>query len=89
VGRRIVFHTKPPKDIKFGDRVGDKEVVYAFSGIWPFLVRDDKDGWLRMHDRRHEGWVDKADFVLAREAIDRAPHARGGVAPEKAARQRS
>ena len=66
----LVLHTKPPKDIKFGDRVGDKQVDYAFSGIWPFTVRAEKDGWLRLHDRRHEGWVDKADFVLAREAID-------------------
>lgn len=64
-----VLHTKPPKDIRFGDRVGDKEVAYPFSGIWPFQVRGEKDGWLRIHDRRHEGWVDKADFVLAREAI--------------------
>jgi tetratricopeptide (TPR) repeat protein len=65
-----VLHTKPPKDIKFVDRVGNKEVVYPFSGIWPFQVRAEKDGWLRLHDRHHEGWVQKADFVLAREAID-------------------
>ena len=64
-----VLHTKPSKDIKFGDRVGDKQVDYVFSGIWPFTVREEKDGWLRIHDRRHEGWVDKADFVLAREAL--------------------
>lgn len=65
-----VLHTKPAKDIKFGDRVGDQEVTYTFSGIWPFTVRDDKEGWLRLHDRRREGWVDKADFVLARDALD-------------------
>jgi tetratricopeptide (TPR) repeat protein len=64
-----VLHTRPAKDIRFVDRVDDKEVAYPFSGIWPFLVRDDREGWLRLHDRRHEGWVDKADFVLAREAL--------------------
>src|SRR6185369_12586607 len=64
-----VLHTKPPKDIRFVDRVGEKEQKYSFSGIWPFQVRDERDGWLRIHDRRNEGWVNKADFVLAREAI--------------------
>lgn len=64
-----VLHTRPAKDIKFGDRVGDKQVYYPFSGRWPFKVREEKDGWLRIHDSRHEGWVDKADFVLARESF--------------------
>src|SRR5947207_11359584 len=40
-----VLQTKPHKDIRFVDRMGDKVVEYAFSGIWPFLVRDEKDGW--------------------------------------------
>src|ERR1043166_6473419 len=65
----MVLHIKPAKNIRFADRVGDKEVEYPFSGIWPFLVRDEKEGRLRIHDRRHEGWVDKADFVLAREGL--------------------
>jgi tetratricopeptide (TPR) repeat protein len=65
-----VLHTKPAKDIKFGDRLGDKQIYYTFSGVWPFKVREDKDGWLRIHDGKHEGWVDKADFVLAKEAYD-------------------
>ena len=65
----LVLHTKPPAQIKFGDNVGGKQVDYAFTGIWPFVVRDEKDGWLRIHDRRNEGWVDKNDFVLAKDAI--------------------
>lgn len=65
----LVLHTKPPADIRFVDGVGDREVAYAFSGTWPFTVRDEKDGRLRIHDRRREGWVQKSDFVLAREAI--------------------
>ncbi|MBI3860936.1 MAG: tetratricopeptide repeat protein [Planctomycetia bacterium] len=64
-----VLHTRAPKDIRFLDRVGDKEVEMPFSGIWPFQVRAEKAGWLRIHDRRHEGWVKKTDFVLARDAI--------------------
>ncbi len=65
----LVLHTRPPTEIRFVDRQGDKEVDYPFSGIWPFTVRDEKEGWLRIHDRRREGWVKKADFVLAQEAI--------------------
>lgn len=65
-----VLHIRPPKDIRFVDRVGDTETEYPFSGIWPFQVRAEKDGWLRIHDRHHEGWVIKTDFVLAREAIE-------------------
>lgn len=64
-----VLPTKPAKDIKFGDRVGDRQVYFPFSGRWPFKVREEKDGWLRIHDGRREGWVDKADFVLARESF--------------------
>lgn len=64
-----VLPTKPAKEIKFGDRNDDKQVYYSFSGRWPFKVREDKEGWLRLHDGRREGWVDKTDFVLAREAF--------------------
>src|SRR5438270_4902771 len=53
-----VLHTKPSKEIRFVDRLGEGEMVlYSFSGIWPFTVREEKDGWLRVHDRYHEGWV--------------------------------
>jgi tetratricopeptide (TPR) repeat protein len=65
----MVLATKPPKDIKFGETVNGKQVAYAFSGRWPLKVRDDKDGRLRLHDGRHEGWVDKKDFVLASESF--------------------
>lgn len=64
-----VLSTKRAKDIKFGDRVGDKQVYFPFSGRWPFKVREEKDGWLRIHDGRREGWVNKSDFVLARESF--------------------
>jgi tetratricopeptide (TPR) repeat protein len=65
-----VLHTRPQKDIKFGDRIDGKQVYFPFSGRWPFKVRDEKDGWLRIHDGRNEGWVDKADFVLAKNAFE-------------------
>jgi tetratricopeptide (TPR) repeat protein len=64
-----VLQTKPAREIRFVDRLGEEQTVYSFSGIWPFTVREEKDGWLRIHDRYHEGWVSKADFVLAKEGI--------------------
>lgn len=64
-----VLHTKPASQIKFGDRVGDKQEFFPFSGRWPFVVREEKEGWLRLFDGRREGWVDKADFVLASESF--------------------
>lgn len=63
-----VQYTKPAKDIQFGDVIDGKQVDFKFSGRLPILVRDDRDGRLRIHDHFREGWVDKADFVLANEA---------------------
>jgi tetratricopeptide (TPR) repeat protein len=64
-----VLHVKPHQEIKFADRLGGSPVYYPFSGRWPFTVREEKDGRLRIHDGSHEGWVARSDFVLAREAI--------------------
>ena len=63
-----VMHTKPAKEIKFGDRLDDKQVYFPFTGILPIKVRDDRDGRLRIHDGHHEGWADKDDFILANDA---------------------
>ena len=63
-----VLYTKPIKDIKFIKGVDGKEIDSAFSGLLPIKVREDRDGKLRIHDGHREGWVDKADFVLAHEA---------------------
>jgi tetratricopeptide (TPR) repeat protein len=67
VGESVLF-TKPAKEIQFGDWVADKQVSFPFAGRVPIKVRGDRDGWLRIHDGRREGWVDKADFVLVRDA---------------------
>jgi tetratricopeptide (TPR) repeat protein len=63
-----VMNAKPPKDIEFGDRVNGKQVYFRFSGRFPLTVRDDRDGWVRIHDGNREGWAHKADFVLVRDA---------------------
>jgi tetratricopeptide (TPR) repeat protein len=66
-GKSVVY-TKPHKEIEFGDVVGGKQVYFPFSGDLPITVSDDREGWIRIHDGHREGWVDKADFVLADEA---------------------
>src|SRR5262245_33602713 len=66
----LVVYVKPAKDVRFGDVVGGKQVYFAFSGRWPLQVRDDREGWLRIHDGEREGWADKADFILSKGATD-------------------
>ena len=67
VGERVQ-NTKPSEEIHLGDRVGDKQVSFPFSGIMPITVREDREGRLRIHDGHREGWVDKANFVLVHDA---------------------
>jgi tetratricopeptide (TPR) repeat protein len=64
----LVMPTKPPKDVKFGDMIDGQQVYFTYSGVIPIKVRDERAGRLRIHDGRREGWADKADFVLVRDA---------------------
>jgi len=48
--------------------VNGKLVYFPFSGTIPLIVRNEREGWLRIHDGHREGWVHKSDFVLARDA---------------------
>lgn len=67
VGESVLYR-KPADEIKFGDVLQGRQVYFPFSGGWPIKVRDDREGWLRIHDGNREGWVDKADFMLVRDA---------------------
>jgi tetratricopeptide (TPR) repeat protein len=67
VGERVL-PTKPAKEIKFGDRVDDKQVDFPYSGWLSVKVRDQREGKLRLHDGHREGWVDKGDFILLVDA---------------------
>lgn len=64
----FVLPTKRANEIPFGDKIDGKQVRFAFSGQWPIKVRDERNGQLRIHDGRHEGWVAKTDFVLSKSA---------------------
>jgi tetratricopeptide (TPR) repeat protein len=63
-----VLPTKPSKEIRFRAVVQRQQIFFPFSGRWPIKVRDDREGWLRIYDGHREGWADKADFVLVRDA---------------------
>ncbi len=63
-----VMPTKRAKEITFGDYVDGKQVYFQFANLVRFIVRDDREGWIRIHDGWHEGWADKSQFVLVRDA---------------------
>jgi tetratricopeptide (TPR) repeat protein len=65
----FIAPTAPLKELRFWAVVGDEEVRLTFAGDWPFRVRADSDGKLRIHDGRREGWVHKKDFVRLRDSI--------------------
>ena len=48
--------------------IDGKQVYFEFFGQYPQKVRDERDGWLRLFDGHREGWADKADFLLSRDA---------------------
>ena len=64
-----VLPTKRPENIQFGDWIDDKQEYFKLSNILPMSVRKDNgDGWVRIHDRHREGWVQKEDLVTKEDA---------------------
>src|SRR5262249_18461879 len=59
----------PAKDIKFEERVDGHEFSYRFFGRGTMRVLDERQGQIRIFDGHREGWVNKADFVLATDAL--------------------
>lgn len=64
----LVLYVKPAKDISFSGVVDGKRVDLPFSGMTPIRVREEREEKLLIQDGHREGWVEKKDFVLAREA---------------------
>ena len=65
-----VLPTRANKEITLICQDGDKQVAFPLSDTSPFRIREDKNGQVRIFDGRHEGWSDKSNFVLPRDAID-------------------
>jgi tetratricopeptide (TPR) repeat protein len=64
----FVLPKKRPQEIRFGETVNGQHQSYPFSSRFSFVVFYDQHSWLRLNDGDHEGWVSKADFVLANDA---------------------
>jgi tetratricopeptide (TPR) repeat protein len=64
-----VLAKKPEAEIALYDRSdGGKRTGVAFHAVYPIRVREQRDGRLRVFDGQREGWVDRGDFVLSRDA---------------------
>lgn len=66
-GQSVVC-VKGDAEVAFGLRFDGKYVTYPYRGGLFVKVREDRDGRLRLHDGHNEGWADKADFILMRDA---------------------
>ena len=66
---RKVLPKKAIDKIAFVDRYAEgKKAYFPLSAAFPYEVRDDAGGWLRIFDGHREGWAEKADFVLPEDA---------------------
>ena len=65
---KTVFCVKDNAEVEFGLRFDGRHVTFPFRGGMFLKVREDRGGRLRLHDGTNEGWADKADFVLMRDA---------------------
>jgi tetratricopeptide (TPR) repeat protein len=67
----VVMFTKPNDQISFGDWVDGKQVSYRICPRCSVVnvIRDNGDGWVRIHDSQHEGWVNKGDLIPLSESI--------------------
>jgi tetratricopeptide (TPR) repeat protein len=65
----VVIAKKPMKDIRFGDWVDGKQVFFKSINLMICKVREDRDGFLRVHDDMREGWVNKEDFCLRPDGV--------------------
>ncbi len=65
---KTVMCVKDNAEVEFGLRFDGQHVTFPFRGGMFVKVREDRGGRLRLHDGHNEGWGDKADFVLTRDA---------------------
>jgi tetratricopeptide (TPR) repeat protein len=67
LGESIIYK-KHPNQIAIVDRMNGKTIELVLSGQLPIKVIEDRGERLRILDTDQEGWVDRADFVLASQA---------------------
>lgn len=67
VGKQVL-PKRPEKDIRMGQWVDGKQVTWVPQNLLNCVVREDRDGFVRVADLRREGWVSKDDMVTADDA---------------------
>ena len=67
----FVWPKKRAKDIKFGDRVNDKNVTYRLSVEFPIYIKvlEQEGDRIRIDDGKHKGWTPQSEWVRDREAF--------------------
>jgi tetratricopeptide (TPR) repeat protein len=68
VGKSIT-PIKPKKDITLEKSENGKLATFPLS-TYSIKVLEERNSKVRVHDGRREGWVDKSDFVLSRDAFE-------------------
>ncbi len=67
VGKQVL-PKRLEKDIRMGEWVDGKQVTWVPQNLLNCVVREDRDGFVRVADLRREGWVSKDDMVTADDA---------------------
>ncbi|MFL5246110.1 MAG: tetratricopeptide repeat protein [Gemmataceae bacterium] len=68
VGKSIT-PIKPKKDITLEKSENGKLATFQLS-TYSIKVLEERNSKVRVHDGRREGWVDKSDFVLSKDAFE-------------------
>jgi tetratricopeptide (TPR) repeat protein len=63
-----VLPRRDPRTLRMGDWDGDKQIFWRPKNFLNFIVREDKDGFLRVHDMEREGWIAKSELVSEEDA---------------------
>lgn len=66
---KSVLPKKRQSEIRIGDWKDGKQVFWKAHNLLNCTVREDRDGFLRVYDGHREGWVSKADFATAEDAV--------------------
>ncbi|MFO0866287.1 MAG: tetratricopeptide repeat protein [Gemmataceae bacterium] len=67
-GERII-PIRPSKEIQFSIVVEGTKASLQLNNLAAFICREERGGYLRIHDGRREGWVPKSDFVKGTDAM--------------------
>ncbi len=65
---KTVLPKRHSDSVRIGNWEDGKQVTWKPKNLMNCTVREDRDGFLRVHDGRWEGWVSKDDMLTAEDA---------------------